>query len=42
LPVEYYDEEKYYNEVGSRWIGDWGSTSTSSGTGSGSSLGSGK
>lgn len=24
LPVEYYDEEKYYNEVGSRWIGDWG------------------
>jgi outer membrane protein len=29
LPVEYYDEEKYYNEVGSRWIGDWGSTSSS-------------
>jgi outer membrane protein len=26
LPVEYYDEEKYYNEVGSRWIG-WGSES---------------
>jgi outer membrane protein len=25
LPVEYYDEEKYYNEVGSRWIG-WGNT----------------
>ena len=24
LPVEYYDEEKYYKEVGSRWIG-WGS-----------------
>jgi TolC family type I secretion outer membrane protein len=24
LPVEFYDEEKYYNEVGSRWIG-WGS-----------------
>ncbi len=24
LPVEYYDEEKYYKEVGSRWIGDWG------------------
>jgi outer membrane protein len=23
LPVEYYDEEKYYKEVGSRWIGDW-------------------
>ncbi len=21
LPVEYYDEEKYYNEVGSKWIG---------------------
>jgi outer membrane protein len=30
LPVEYYDEERYYNEVGSRWIGDWGSTSGSS------------
>jgi TolC family type I secretion outer membrane protein len=28
LPVEYYDEEKYYKEVGSRWIGDWGITST--------------
>jgi outer membrane protein len=25
LPVEYYDEEKYYNEIGSRWIGDWSS-----------------
>ncbi|OFW98119.1 MAG: hypothetical protein A3D94_20530 [Alphaproteobacteria bacterium RIFCSPHIGHO2_12_FULL_66_14] len=24
LPVEYYDEERYYNDVGSRWIG-WGS-----------------
>jgi outer membrane protein len=23
LPVEYYDEERYYNDVGSRWIG-WG------------------
>jgi outer membrane protein len=23
LPVEYYDEERYYREVGSRWIGDW-------------------
>lgn len=23
LPVEYYDEERYYNETGSRWIG-WG------------------
>jgi len=22
LPVEYYDEEKYYKDVGSRWIGD--------------------
>jgi outer membrane protein len=21
LPVEYYDEERYYNDVGSRWIG---------------------
>jgi outer membrane protein len=28
LPVEYYDEEKYYNEVGSRWIGDGGSAFT--------------
>lgn len=25
LPVEYYDEEKYYNDVGSRWLGDWSS-----------------
>jgi outer membrane protein len=25
LPVEYYDEERYYNEVGSRWIG-WGTS----------------
>jgi TolC family type I secretion outer membrane protein len=25
LPVEYYDEERYYKEVGSRWIG-WGSS----------------
>jgi outer membrane protein len=25
LPVEYYDEEKYYKDVGSRWIGDWSS-----------------
>jgi outer membrane protein len=24
LPVEYYDEEKYYKEIGSRWIGDGG------------------
>jgi TolC family type I secretion outer membrane protein len=23
LPVEYYDEERYYKEVGSRWVG-WG------------------
>ncbi len=30
LPVEYYDEEKYYNEVGSRWIGDWSSSDTGS------------
>jgi outer membrane protein len=30
LPVEYYDEEKYYNEVGSRWIGDWGAGSSES------------
>lgn len=35
LPVEYYDEEKYYKEVGSRWYGDWGSTSSGSATGSG-------
>jgi outer membrane protein len=45
LPVEYYDEERYYNEVGSKWIG-WGTgdsgkppvpaptTSTSGGFGS--------
>jgi outer membrane protein len=32
LPVEYYDEEKYYNEVGSRWLGTWGSTSSSGST----------
>ncbi len=31
LPVEYYDEERYYKDVGSRWIG-WGS-SGGSGTG---------
>ncbi len=30
LPVEYYDEERYYNEVGSRWIGV--GTSSSSGS----------
>jgi outer membrane protein len=29
LPVEFYDEEKYYKEVGSRWIGDWGAGSGS-------------
>lgn len=29
LPVEYYDEEKYYKEVGSRWIGDWGAGDSS-------------
>jgi outer membrane protein len=28
LPVEYYDEERYYKEVGSRWIGDWGAGQT--------------
>ncbi len=28
LPVEYYDEERYYNDVGSRWIG-WGSSGES-------------
>jgi outer membrane protein len=28
LPVEYYDEERYYKEVGSRWIG-WGSSGES-------------
>jgi len=28
LPVEYYDEEKYYKEVGSRWIGDGATTDT--------------
>lgn len=31
LPVEYYDEEKYYKEVGSRWIGDFSSSSNNSG-----------
>jgi outer membrane protein len=31
LPVEYYDEEKYYREVGSRWIGDGSSSSNDSG-----------
>jgi outer membrane protein len=30
LPVEYYDEERYYNEVGSRWIGDWGTVGSGS------------
>jgi outer membrane protein len=28
LPVEYYDEEKYYKEVGSRWVGDGVTTDT--------------
>ncbi len=28
LPVEYYDEERYYNEVGSKWIG-WGTAGDS-------------
>jgi outer membrane protein len=41
LPVEYYDEEKYYNEVGSRWLGDWGSPSANTG-GSSTASGSGK
>jgi TolC family type I secretion outer membrane protein len=41
LPVEYYDEEKYYNEVGSRWIGDWGAGS-SGGSSGGTKAGSGK
>lgn len=31
LPVEYYDEERYYKDVGSRWIGDWGNMSSGSG-----------
>jgi outer membrane protein len=30
LPVEYYDEERYYNEVGSRWIG-WGTAGETQG-----------
>ena len=29
LPVEFYDEEKYYKEVGSRWIGLWNESSGS-------------
>jgi TolC family type I secretion outer membrane protein len=40
LPVEYYDEEKYYNEVGSRWIG-WGNagkTDSPTVSGSGTSV----
>jgi len=32
LPVEYYDEEKYYKEVGSRWIGDWGASDSGGAT----------
>src|SRR4029450_3376448 len=31
LPVEYYDEERYYNDVGSRWIG-WGTGDSSAKT----------
>jgi len=31
LPVEYYDEEKYYREVGSRWIGTWGAGTNATG-----------
>ena len=38
LPVEYYDEERYYNEVGSRWIG-WGNSDSGGGTNSGISGG---
>ena len=34
LPVEYYDEERYYNDVGSRWIG-WGNGDTSAPAASG-------
>ena len=30
LPVEYYDEERYYNEVGSKWIG-WGTAGETQG-----------
>ena len=30
LPVEYYDEERYYNDVGSRWIG-WGNSDSGGG-----------
>jgi len=34
LPVEYYDEERYYNDVGSRWIG-WGNGDTAAPAASG-------
>ena len=36
LPVEYYDEERYYNEVGSRWIG-WGTAGETAGPAAGAS-----
>jgi outer membrane protein len=32
LPVEYYDEEKYYQKVGSRWIGDGTGINTDAGS----------
>lgn len=41
LPVEYYDEERYYNEVGSRWIGWGGSGESGLSTTSGSPAGGG-
>lgn len=34
LPVEYYDEERYYNDVGSRWIG-WGNSDSGGGVNGG-------
>lgn len=40
LPVEYYDEERYYNEVGSRWIG-WGNSDSGGGVNGGITGGSG-
>ena len=40
LPVEYYDEERYYNEVGSRWIG-WGNSDSGGGVNGGLTGGSG-
>jgi outer membrane protein len=40
LPVEYYDEERYYNDVGSRWIG-FGNSDSGGGVNGGLSGGSG-